>query len=244
MIAPNDIMIPAGDTGLPPGPALSDMKNSGLKDKIDGASIAITEDAVVAKQGEEIKEAVAGTLAKLDINPIKVGLNLTAALENTQVFLPEVLNIEIDEVFNDFVNAHSRAFKLALGVAYTTADTMPLLVTKAFSEAKSLALEANIMCKATVEDLLAKANAQAKSLESSMPEAPAPAEEKKEEPAEEKAEEKAEAPAEEKPAEAPAEEKKPEAAAEEAKPEEKPAEEKAEEKPAEAPAEEKKEDNA
>jgi large subunit ribosomal protein L10 len=242
MLAPEDIMIPAGDTGLPPGPALSDLKNAGLKVKIEGASIAITEDAVVAKKGEEIREAVAGTLAKLDIKPIKVGLNLTVALEKGQLFLPDVLDVDLDQVFSNFVNAHSRAFKLALGVAYPTFDTMPFLISQAFVEAKALALEANVLCKATVEDLLAKANAQAKSVESVLPEAPAPAEEKKEEAkaeAEAKPEEKTEEKTEEKPAEEKKEEK-PEAPAEEKK-EEKPAEEKAEEKPAEAPAEEKKE---
>ena len=90
MLAPNDITIPAGDTGLPPGPALSDLKAAGLKVKVEGPSIQVTEDKVVTKAGEEINAAVAGTLAKLDIKPIKIGLNLTAAMENGQVFLPEI----------------------------------------------------------------------------------------------------------------------------------------------------------
>ena len=48
-LAPNDIIVPAGDTGLPPGPALSDLKGAGLQVKIQGPTIEITEDKVVAK---------------------------------------------------------------------------------------------------------------------------------------------------------------------------------------------------
>ncbi|MBN2067832.1 MAG: 50S ribosomal protein L10, partial [Candidatus Diapherotrites archaeon] len=74
MIAPNDIVIPAGDTGLPPGPALSDLKQAGLKTVMKGPTISIAEDKVVAKAGEPITAGVAGALSKLDIKPIKVGL--------------------------------------------------------------------------------------------------------------------------------------------------------------------------
>jgi large subunit ribosomal protein L10 len=241
MIAPNDIIVPAGDTGLPPGPALSDLKGAGLKVKVEGPSIQVTEDKVVTKAGDVVNAAVAGTLSKLDIKPIKIGMKLTAALENGQIFLPEVLDIDTEQVFNNFVNAHRNSFLLTLEIGYFTTINMPLLITKAAGESKAVALEANILTKETVGNVLAKASAQAGVLKAKVPAAP-PAEEKKEEPAAEKPEEKAEAKpeekaeekAEEKPAEEkPVEEAKPEEAKEEAKPEEK--------KEAEAPAEEEKE---
>ncbi|MDD5148688.1 MAG: 50S ribosomal protein L10, partial [Candidatus ainarchaeum sp.] len=43
-IAPLDIVIPAGDTGLPPGPALSDLKAAGLEVRVQGSTIAIAKD--------------------------------------------------------------------------------------------------------------------------------------------------------------------------------------------------------
>ncbi len=164
MIAEDDIVIPAGDTGLPPGPALSDLKNAGLKVRVQGATIAITEDAVVTKKGQPITAPVASTLAKLDIKPIRVGMNLTACYENGEVFKADVLNIDTEKVFNNFVTAHRSAFNIAFNSEYFTKETTPLLVSKAFREAKAVALEANILTKYTVQDTIAKAALQAKAI--------------------------------------------------------------------------------
>ncbi|MFH1587365.1 MAG: 50S ribosomal protein L10 [Candidatus Diapherotrites archaeon] len=191
-IAPEDIVILAGDTGLPPGPALSDLKAAGLKVKIAGATIEITEDKIVTHKGEVVSPAVAGTLSKLDIKPIKVGLNVVAALENGEIFRQDVLDIDIDEVFGKFVKAQASSFNLAMEIRHFSPRTTPLLVQKAFNNAKAVALEANVFTKETMPLLLAKANAQASALKEMIPES-APAEEKKEVAEEKKEEEKKDA---------------------------------------------------
>ena len=196
MEAPDDVKVPAGDTGLPPGPALSDLKAAGLKTVMQGPTISIAEDKIVAKKGETITAGVAGALSKLGIKPIKVRLKILAALEESQVYLSNVLDIDIEKVKSDFAAASRNAFNLAVEVAYTTSETVPVLITKGFRNAKALALEANMLTSATVQEVLAKANAQATALKANIPDAPA--KEKKEESSEEKKEE---VPAEEKPVE-------------------------------------------
>jgi len=190
MIALNDILVPAGDTGLPPGPALSDLKAAGLKVKLAGASIEITEDKIICKQGEHVSELVAGVLSKLNIKPIKIGLKLNVVYENKELFKAEVLDIDEEELFNSFVSAHRNSFNLALNIAYTTKETIPLLLTKAIYDSMNLALEAKIMNSNTIESFISKANLQATILKSKVKD-DAPAEEKKEEAKEEKTEEKA-----------------------------------------------------
>jgi len=165
-IAPNDILIPAGDTGIPPGPALSELKNAGLKVKVQGPTIQITEDKVVAKKGDSISLAVANTLAKLDIKPIKIGLNLEAVLENGAIFLPEVLDIDSEKMQGQFESAVLNSLKLAVEVSYFSKQSMPLILRKAVMNSKALALEANILTKQTSGMILAKANAQANALKS------------------------------------------------------------------------------
>lgn len=224
-IAEEDITVPAGDTGLPPGPALSDLKGAGLKVAVQGPTISIMEDKVVTKAGEPVSEVVAGTLSKLNIKPFKVGLKLVAVLEGAQVFQADVLDIDTEQVFANFVSAHNNAFNLAFNASIFTTETTELLVSTAFSNAKAVALESNFLTSATVGSLLAKANVQASALKGMVKEAPA--EEKKEESAEEKKEETTEQPKEE-------------AAKEEVK--EEPQEEKAEEKPAEEKKEESQEE--
>lgn len=204
-ITDEDIMIPAGDTGIPPGPALSDLKAAGLKVAVQGSTIAIMEDKVVTKAGEQVSQAVAGTLTKLNIKPFKVGLKLVAVLEGAQIFKADVLDIDTEEVFANFVGAHQKAFNLAFNASIFTQEVTELLITTSFANAKAVALEANLLTSATVGDLLVKANAQATSVKSLVKDAPAeakaeekPAEEAKEEASEEKAEEKTEESKEEK----------------------------------------------
>jgi len=212
IIAQEDIIIPAGDTGLPPGPALSDLKAAGLKTIMQGPTISIAADKVVTKKGKAITEGVAGALSKLGIKPVKVGLNVKACLEKGQIFLASVLDIDADTVMQQFMEAHRNAFTLAVETGYFTKETVEFLIGKAFRQAKSVALEANLLTSATVAEVLAKANAQAVALKEKVPdkapeEKPSKGEEKVDEKPAEKAEEKPAEKAEEKPAEK-AEEKK------------------------------------
>ncbi|MBN3036867.1 MAG: 50S ribosomal protein L10, partial [Candidatus Diapherotrites archaeon] len=67
--APFDLIVPKGDTGLPPGPALGDLKSAGINARIDGGSIKVMSDSTVAKKGETITELAAAALNKLGIKP-------------------------------------------------------------------------------------------------------------------------------------------------------------------------------
>lgn len=156
--APEDIWVSARDTGLPPGPALSDLKNAGLKVKIQGPTIQVTEDSLVAKKGTPISKAAAGALAKLDIKPIKVGLSMLACFEKGEIFLPIVLDIDSEKVFENFVTAEQKAFFLALGIEYPTVKTLPVLIGKASREAKAVSVKSNFITQVTAGDILAKAS--------------------------------------------------------------------------------------
>ena len=170
LIAPVDIMIPAGDTGLPPGPALSDLKAAGLPVKMMGASIHVSKDTIVAKKGDAISAPVAATLSKLNIKPIEVGLNLVAVLENKMVYQPSVLDIDEVQVFENFKIAHFHAFNLALNLEYFTKDTVSLFVQKAVRDSKAVAIEGNVLEKEVVGDVLAKIQRQANALKARVKE--------------------------------------------------------------------------
>jgi large subunit ribosomal protein L10 len=177
MIATEDIVVPAGDTGLPPGPALSDLKAAGLKVMVQGPTIHVAEDKVVTKKGEAVSAPVAGTLAKLDIKPVKVGLSVIACYENKEVFEASVLDIDAEKVMENFMKAYTSAFNLAFNAGYFTSQTTLLMLQKAFREAKAVALEAKVLSPETIAELLGVATRQAASLKSSVGEAK---EEKKE----------------------------------------------------------------
>jgi len=139
-IADNDILVQAGDTGLPPGPALSTLKAAGLEVKVAGPTIAISRDKVVAKKGEAIKKEVADVLGKLNIKPMKIGMKIVGVLDRTEnVFYPAAsLDIDEDELFEKFVLAHNQAVNLSVNAEIYNEVSTELIVVKAQREASGV----------------------------------------------------------------------------------------------------------
>src|SRR5947207_6647710 len=75
-IATGEIMIPAGNTGLPPGPVISEFGEIRVKTKIEGGSIWVAQDSVVARKGDQITAKMASVLSKLGLKPMEAGLSL------------------------------------------------------------------------------------------------------------------------------------------------------------------------
>ena len=139
-IADNDILVQAGDTGLPPGPALSTLKAAGLKVKVAGPTISIDADKIVAKKGEVIKKEVADVLGKLNIKPMKVGMKIIGVLDrkDNAFYVASALDVDEEELFNKFVLAYQQALNLSVnGEIYNSAST-EIIIMKAAMEAKGL----------------------------------------------------------------------------------------------------------
>lgn len=221
--APNDITVSAGPTPFAPGPIISELGTFGLKTKVTDGKIEIIEDHVIAKEGDMITPELASLLVRLGIEPMEIGLDLVAIYEDGNIFQKDVLAIDEEEYYNNFVQAENWAFNLAMDAGILNSKTTEQLVQKAFRNSKAVAIEGNIMNNVTTDEILAKAEREMKEIEKNVDFSKVPAP---------KAEESAK------------EEVKEEASAEEVKEasvEEKSEEPKAEDKPAEAPVEEKSE---
>ncbi|MBT4604637.1 50S ribosomal protein L10 [archaeon] len=160
-IAPKDIVIKEGPTNFVPGPIISELAAVGIKTKVDSGKLAIVQDAVVAKEGDEISAALASMLKRLDVKPMEIGLNLVAVWEDGFVFDAKTLAIDEDEFRATIVQAAQWATNLSVEVVYPTKDNANLLIQKAFRNAKAAAIEAAYLCDDTKESILAKADAQA-----------------------------------------------------------------------------------
>jgi large subunit ribosomal protein L10 len=139
-IAPQDIIVQAGDTGLPPGPALTTLKGAGLKVTVQGPTISIAADKVVTKKGEEITSPVADVLGKLNIKPMKVGMKILGVLDKAenQFYSAEALDVDEEELFNKFVLAYQNAINLSVNAEIYNDVSMELIVVKAQREAKAI----------------------------------------------------------------------------------------------------------
>ena len=95
-IAPEDILIKAGDTPFKPGPIVGELQKAGIPAGIEGGKIVIKKDKVLVKKGEAVSEEISKILPKLEIMPMTVGLNLVAAFEGGVLYGRDVLNIPED----------------------------------------------------------------------------------------------------------------------------------------------------
>lgn len=173
-----DVIVPAGNTGLPPGPVISQLGSVGLPTRIEGGSVWINKDTMVAKKGDTIDVRLAGVLSKMNIKPVEVGLILKAVYEEGLILTDEQLHIDVEGFKKTLIEAISHALNLSLNAGYPTSETIPLLLQLAHRRAYSLALNAGIATKETIGDMLRKAHAEASSLEAKLPKT----EEKKAEP--------------------------------------------------------------
>ena len=177
-VAAMDVTVPAGNTGLPPGPVISQLGAVGLPTRIEGGSVWINKDTMVAKKGDVIDVRLAGVLSKMNIKPVEVGLILKAVYEEGLILTAEQLHIDMDGFKKILIEALSNALNLSLNAGYPTSETIPLLLQLAHRKAYSLALSAGIPTKETIGDMLRKAHAEASSLDAKLPKT----EEKKAEP--------------------------------------------------------------
>lgn len=158
--APSDISVSAGPTNFLPGPIISELAGFGIKTKVDNGKLTITDDAIVAKEGDVIDDKLASLLMRLGIEPMEIGLDLIAIYENGTVFTKNVLDIDEEAFAADLDNCARWAFNLSVEAVYPVKENIGVFITKAFTETKGLATEANIICSETVKDMIGKAHSQ------------------------------------------------------------------------------------
>ena len=163
-VAPEDIMVPAGNTNLPAGPVLSEFREAGIPTKIESGSIWVNKDSVAAKKGSVISPKLASLLSKLNIKPIKAGVTIALAYENGLIYAGDLVAIDLEKYRQSLVEGYTSSKGLAVVIGYVTKETAPEIVARAYREAMSLAVEAGFMTPETTPRILAKAEAEASAL--------------------------------------------------------------------------------
>ena len=163
-LAPMDIIVEKGPTTFGPGPIVGEFNAVGIPAKINKGKVAIQKTTTVVEKGEPISADLGIMLAKLDINPIEIGIILTGAIEEGFFFPASALNIDLDQVRTDIITATSGAFNLACNVRWFSEQTMPTLLSKASGEALSVAVEAGVTNETTAPLFISRANARALAL--------------------------------------------------------------------------------
>ncbi|MBI2139676.1 50S ribosomal protein L10 [Candidatus Woesearchaeota archaeon] len=160
-VAPYDLIAQKGPTPFAPGPIIGELAIIGVKSGVEGGKVVIKEDSLVAKAGETITQKKAEVLTRLGIEPMEVGLNITAVLEDGQIYSANVLDIDEKQFLENVMSAAREAFNLSCAAAFPLRENITVLLTKAFMDAKTLGIERSIIDEGIVEELLARAEGSA-----------------------------------------------------------------------------------
>jgi len=163
-IATKEIVVPSGNTGITPGPVLSEFKTANVPTKIDQGTIWVSKDTLVVRPGDVISTPLASLLSKLNVKPIEAGISVNFAISEGLTFKEQDLRINLDEYKEDLVRSFEQALALATEAGYMTAETVKPLLVKAQQEARSLAAEAGYLTPETAGFVLPRAQLQAEAV--------------------------------------------------------------------------------
>jgi large subunit ribosomal protein L10 len=167
-IAAMDVVIPAGNTGQPPGPVISQLNSVGLPTRIESGSVWISKDTLVVRKGEAINERLAGVLSKLGIKAVELGISMRAVYDEGLMIEGEQLHVDVDGTRKSLEQGNSEAFALSLSIGYATPENIGTLLQTAQQKAIALSVAAAIPTSETIGDLLRKADAQMTALNTAV----------------------------------------------------------------------------
>ena len=165
-IASIDVVVPPKNTGIAPGPMLTEFKDNKIPTKIDQGTIWILKETTPVKKGEVISTKLAALLGKLDIKPIEARIVLNSALSESILFSEEELIVDVDAFRDKIAQANQDALALSTEIAYVTEDNIAQILAKASQAGISLSVEAAYVTDETKEQILQKAHSQAKGVAS------------------------------------------------------------------------------
>lgn len=139
-VATDPITVPACNTGLPPGPVLSEFKECGVPTRIDAGSIWVAKDTVVRQRGETISLKLASLLSKLGIKPIRAGISIYAAYADGVILMENDLKIDLEGYSRQIGESYAQALALAAEASYLTRESLLMLIAKAVQQGVAVAV--------------------------------------------------------------------------------------------------------
>ncbi|KAL1860842.1 ribosomal protein P0 (A0) (L10E) [Paecilomyces lecythidis] len=188
-VAPADVFIPAGNTGMEPGKT-SFFQALGVPTKIARGTIEIVSDLKLVEAGSKVGASEATLLNMLNISPFTYGMTVAQVYDDGQTFGPEVLDIEESQLLATFQSAIKTISAISLAANYPTLASVAHSLVNSYKKVLAVAITTEYSWPEIEElkDRIANPDAYASAAPAAAA-APAggaaPAEEKKEEEAEE-----------------------------------------------------------
>lgn len=139
-IAPADVFVPAGNTGMEPGKT-SFFQALGVPTKIARGTIEITTDLKLVEAGGKVGASEAVLLNMLNISPFTYGMSITQIYDDGQTFGPEVLDIEDSQLLKALSTAIATISTISLATSYPTLPSVMHSLVNSYKNVLAVAIE-------------------------------------------------------------------------------------------------------
>jgi len=139
-VAPLDVYIPAGNTGMEPGKT-SFFQALGVPTKIARGTIEITTDLKLVEAGTKVGASEATLLNMLNISPFTYGMGISQIYDQGNVFGPDVLDIEESQLLKAFSIAVNTVATISLAINFPTLPSVIHSVVNSYKKVLSVAVE-------------------------------------------------------------------------------------------------------
>ncbi|ROT37301.1 ribosomal protein L10 [Sodiomyces alkalinus F11] len=133
-VAPADVWVPAGNTGMEPGKT-SFFQALGVPTKIARGTIDITSDLRLVEANTKVGPSEATLLNMLNISPFTYGMGITQVYDQGQTFEPFVLDVGEEQLLKTFANAVTTIACVSLAINF---PTIPSVVHSFFNSYKNV----------------------------------------------------------------------------------------------------------
>ncbi|EMD66932.1 hypothetical protein GGP41_005438 [Bipolaris sorokiniana] len=139
-VAPGDVYIPAGNTGMEPGKT-SFFQALGVPTKIARGTIEITTDLKLIEAGSKVGASEATLLNLLNISPFTYGMGIYQIYDNGQTFEASVLDISEEQLLKTFSTAITTIATISLALNYPTLPSVMHSVVNSYKKVLAVAIE-------------------------------------------------------------------------------------------------------
>ncbi|CAO3563225.1 unnamed protein product [Mortierella alpina] len=138
-LAPIDVFIPAGNTGMEPGKT-SFFQALGVPTKIARGTIEIINEVHLIKEGVRVGASEAALLNMLNISPFTYGLVVVQVYDQGTVFHPTVLDIEEETLVAHFVTGIKNIAAISLQIGYPTVASVPHSIINSYKNLLAISI--------------------------------------------------------------------------------------------------------
>jgi len=154
-LAPIDVTVPAGNTGMEPGKT-SFFQALQIPTKIARGTIEIVADVKVVVAGTRVGPSEATLLNMMNISPFTYGMQVVQIYQDGNVFSPDVLDIDSQELVDRFLKGIKTVAAISLALNYPTIVSVVHELVNAYKKVLgvSLATDYSFEASAKLKEML------------------------------------------------------------------------------------------